>query len=228
GSWARLVEAEPTVVAYSGGLLVASDEGLLRIPELGDPEWVIDDAPVVPYSLFDLNAFRAIRDQGYDLLVADELGDVTTHVEGILDSQRAGDRVVFRHAAEDGLASLSVAGASWGAWTVPFPLAADAPFVVSGTRLFFDTPTEDGVAFVGANLLQSTATVLHGSASGRAIGPGRKGHWLFVADGWSWEETAGAPRAVLAGEMVRLQTVAGSSFVFHATAPDVTYWLDSD
>ncbi|HEY0840761.1 MAG TPA: hypothetical protein VGD74_11285, partial [Vulgatibacter sp.] len=85
-----------------------------------------------------------------------------------------------------------------------------------------------GFAFASARLSEKDASILHATAGGQAIDSDGEGRWLFVADGWSWQERAEGVRAVLAGETIRVQAAAGGESVLHAIRPNATYWLESE
>lgn len=240
GSSSKLLEPnrQPGAVrAYDSGLLVVGEAGgLLRVPNAGAPDWLVTGMPVAPIGEVTTKRWLAYaKGSGneIDLILVDRLsGEVSATLprwNESAGSSAAGFRLVVYDAdAARSAGSLAVVGEdSW--WPLAARVAlAEGGYSMWGHRLLFNTPTDRGVAFAAADLLEESVTVLHPEFGGRAIGSLQDGSLLFVADGWTWQEAPGKPRAVLAGEATSVEAAAGEAIVFHARLPDGTYWLEED
>jgi len=227
GSVEHLVPEYGYEIPCPGGSLITSAWGLVRVPETGEPQWIVEDrkiqylSPGVPWA-----GFLAGEPTDFDLLVADAAGSVSTLLEGGVEFSVAGDASLAFHAPGDDGRSVAVIDSAANLTFVPYRVGDS--WQVEADRLFFDTPTVEGVAFATTHLGTGTSSILHPTAGGKPIGVGGDGRWIFVADGWTWQETAAGTRSVIAGKSTLVQAAEAGTIVFHATAPDATYWLEGD
>lgn len=227
GSVLHLVESYGHEIPYPGGSLITSGYGLIRIPEDGAPTWLVEDenvyflGPLVPWAGLLVGEHTA-----FDLLVSDGAGNVATIVENGVGLMPIGaTTLAFYDEGPDGT-SLALIDREANTTLVPYRVADTRQN--EGRRLFFDTPTDDGLAFATAHLDTFVSSILYPAAGAQPVGAGDDDRWIFVADGWTWQESHDAPRAVIAGESRQVQSASGGTLVFHATSPDATYLLEGE
>jgi len=227
GSVLHLVEAYGHEIPFPGGSLITSGFGLIRIPEAGAPTWLVEDenvlflGPMVPWAGLLVGDHLA-----FDLLVTDGAGNVATLLEdGVLLVPFGASTLVFYDEGPDGV-SLALIDREANTTLVPYRVADTR--ANEGRRLFFDTPTDDGLAFATAHLDTFVSSILYPAAGAQPVGADDEDRWIFVADGWTWQESPIAPRAVIAGESRRVASAIAGTIVFHAKAPDATYLLEGE
>ncbi len=232
GSQQQLLSGRSALHPYANGLLITSAEGLLRIPEVGAPVWIVDDAEVKaairPHR--GLLTFEVDRQPGYDLLVIDEDGSshlLATHVDQL---HTAGDRDLVFHDRDDRTASSAVTILDgFDARPILPRIATVEPWHLEGSRLFFNSPTQAGLSLIEVDLESASTSNLYQPAGGIILGLiGDARQAFFAADGWSWLESAPAPTAILAGPAERLEAASENALLFEAMAPEATYWLNLD
>ena len=225
GSVEHLVPEYGYELPYPGGSLVTSAWGLVRVPETGAPQWIVESRNINYLSPgVSWEGFLAGDPTDFDLLVGDGMGSVSTLLEGGVEFRIAGTAALAFHAP--GPDGRSVAVINPAAHLTHVPYRVGGSWQVEADRLFFDMPTAEGVGFATAHLVGGAASILHPTASGKPIGVGGDDRWLFTADGWTWQETGAGARAVIAGRSIRVQSADEGTIVFHATDPDATYWLE--